>query len=123
MPFLFRRVWFLPKLSYQRITRLVIYLPIFFFSFYQKINLHFYKRAWLSSSLFTIFTLRFLRAFIILLYICPFCIFVFIKKQICICINMPGCHCHCLTSKHLQRVTLQTCPEARTRPDGWEPVV
>ena len=42
MPFLSRGVWFSPKLSYHRIISLAVYLPIFYFSFYQKTNLHCY---------------------------------------------------------------------------------
>ena len=53
MPFLTRGVLFSPKLSQYRITSLAVYLPIFYFSFYQKTNLYFYKQTRLS--LFTFF--------------------------------------------------------------------
>ena len=48
MPFLCRGDWFSPKLSYHRIVSLALYLPIFYFSFYQKTNLHLYKGARLT---------------------------------------------------------------------------
>ena len=43
MPFLCRGVWVSTKLSYHRYVNLVVYLPMFHFSFCQKTNLHLYK--------------------------------------------------------------------------------
>ena len=44
---------FLPKLSYHRNVSLAGYLPILYFSFSQKTNLHLYKGARLTLLLFT----------------------------------------------------------------------
>ena len=57
IPFLCRGVWFSPKLSHHRNASLAVYLPIFYFSFCQKTNLHVYKWSRLSSLLFTLFML------------------------------------------------------------------
>ena len=42
-----------PKLSYHRIVSLALYLPILYFSFYRKKNLHLYKGARLTLLLFS----------------------------------------------------------------------
>ena len=55
MPFLCRDLSFLPKSSYHENVSLAVYLPIFFFSFCQKTNLHLYKCSRLSLYLFTFF--------------------------------------------------------------------
>ena len=52
MPFLCRGVWFLLNLSYHRNVSWAVYLPNYYFYICQKTNLHLYKRARLSSSLF-----------------------------------------------------------------------
>ena len=41
--FLCRGVWFSPKLSYHRNVSLIVYLPIVYFSFYQKTNFPLYN--------------------------------------------------------------------------------
>ena len=52
MPFLYTGVWFSTKLSYHRNVSLAVYLPISYFSFYQKTNFLLYKQARLLLLLF-----------------------------------------------------------------------
>ena len=60
---------FFTKISYHRNVSLAVYLPIFYFSFCQKTNLHLYEQARLSSLLFTFF-----RRFSIKMYVLCYCV-------------------------------------------------